>query len=36
MDHEKVLCNHRVKVLAELAPSFEALVQSTINLANRA
>src|SRR5215467_13774264 len=35
IDQEEILCNYRVKVVAELAPSFEALVQSTINLANR-
>jgi len=35
IDHEEILCHYRVKVVAELAPSFEALVQSTINLANR-
>lgn len=36
IDHEEILCNYKVKVVAELAPSFEALVQSTIDLANRA
>lgn len=36
IDHEEILCNHRVKLVAELAPSFEDLVQSTIDLANRA
>jgi hypothetical protein len=35
IDHEEILCNYRVKVVAELAPSFEALVQRTIDLANR-
>ena len=34
IDHEEILCNHRIKVVAEFAPSFEALVQSTIDLAN--
>ena len=34
IDHEEILCNYRIKVVAELAPSFEALVQSTIDLAN--
>jgi hypothetical protein len=36
IDHEEILCNYRVKVLGELAPSFEALVQSTIDLAGQA
>lgn len=36
IDHEEILCNHKVKVGAELASSFEALVQGTIDLANRA
>ncbi len=35
IDHEEILCNRRVKVLAELAPSFEALVLQTIEAANR-
>jgi len=30
IDHEEILCNFRVKVVAELAPSFEALVLQTI------
>jgi len=34
IDHEEILCNFRVKVVAELAPSFQSLVQSTIDLAN--
>jgi hypothetical protein len=34
IDHEEILYNYRIKVVAELAPSFEALVQSTIDLAN--
>jgi hypothetical protein len=36
IDHEEILCNYKVKVVAELAPSFEALVQSTIELAKGA
>lgn len=36
IDHEEILCHQKVKVVAELAPSFEALVQGTIDLANRA
>jgi hypothetical protein len=35
IDDEEILCNNRVKVVAELAPSFEVLVQNTIDLANR-
>ena len=30
IDHEEILCNYRVKVVAEIAPSFENLVQQTI------
>src|ERR1700739_655296 len=33
IDHEEILCNYRVKVVAELAPSFEALVLQTIEVA---
>ena len=33
IDHEEILCNNRVKVVAELAPSFEELVRQTIRLA---
>ena len=33
IDHEEILCNYRVKVVAELAPSFEALVLQTIGAA---
>lgn len=36
IDHEEILCNLRIEVVAELALSFEALVQGTIDLANRA
>jgi hypothetical protein len=35
IDHEEILCNDRIRVVAELAPSFEALAQDTIALANR-
>jgi hypothetical protein len=34
IDHEEILCNRRVKVVAELAPSFEQLVLQTIERAN--
>lgn len=33
IDHEEILCNNRVKVVAELAPGFEELVWQTIRLA---
>jgi hypothetical protein len=33
IDHEEILCNHRVKVVAELAPSFERLMLQTIERA---
>lgn len=33
IDHEEILCNYRVKVVAELAPSFRSLVEKTIELA---
>jgi hypothetical protein len=36
IDHEEILCNNRVKVVAELAPSFYQLVQQTIERANKA
>lgn len=35
IDHEQILCNNRVKVVAELAASFEDLVLQTIDLARR-
>jgi len=35
IDHEEILCNYRVKVVAELAPNFEALVLETIKAANK-
>jgi hypothetical protein len=34
IDHEEILCNYRIKVVAELAPSFEVLVQRTIESAS--
>ena len=36
IDHEEILCNYKVREVAELAPSFEALVQGTIELADSA
>jgi hypothetical protein len=33
IDHEEILCNNRIKVVAELAPSFQQLVENTIQLA---
>lgn len=36
IDHEEILCNWRVKVVAELAPSFEQLMIQTIEQANSA
>jgi hypothetical protein len=36
MDHEEILCNNRIKVVAELAPSFYQLVLQTIALAEKA
>jgi hypothetical protein len=33
IDHEEILCNDRVKVVAELAPSFEQLIRRTIERA---
>jgi hypothetical protein len=35
IDHEEILCNNRVKVVAELAPSFHQLVLQTIELAEK-
>ena len=35
LDHEEILCNERIKVVAEIAPTFEHLVKTTIELANR-
>lgn len=36
IDHEEILCNYRVKVVAELAPSFYQLVLETIERAKEA
>jgi hypothetical protein len=36
IDHEEILCNNRVKVVAELAPSFYQLILQTIELAKKA
>ncbi len=33
--HEQILCNNRVEIVAELAPSFEQLMLDTIDRANR-
>jgi len=33
IDHEEILCNYRIEVVAELAPSFRALVLQTIERA---
>jgi hypothetical protein len=35
IDHEQILCSDRVKVVGEIAPSFEHLVVRTIDQANR-
>ena len=35
IDHEEILCNERVKVVADLAPTFEQLVVQTIDRASR-
>ena len=34
IDHEEILCNNRIKLVAELVPSFEHLVRQTIDQAN--
>jgi hypothetical protein len=34
IDHEEILCNDRVQVVAELAPSFERLMERTIEEAS--
>jgi len=33
IDHEEILCNYHVEVIAELAPSFEQLMLDTIRIA---
>jgi hypothetical protein len=35
LDHEEILCNERIRVVAKLAPSFEQLVRQTIEAAAR-
>jgi hypothetical protein len=35
IDHEEILCNNRIKLVAELAPSFRHLVLQTIEQAHR-
>jgi len=35
IDHEEILCNYRVKVVKELAPSFEDLVRQTVSVAEK-
>jgi hypothetical protein len=35
IDHEEILCHNRIKVVAELAPSFYQLVLQTIDRANK-
>jgi len=35
IDHEQILSNDRVKIVAELAPSFEQLMLRTIDKANQ-
>ena len=36
LDHEEILCNYRIKVVSEIAPSFRALVLQTIERASAA
>lgn len=35
IDHEEILCNNRLKVVSEIAPSFEDLMQHTIETASK-
>jgi len=35
LDHEEILCNQRIKVVAQLALNFEQLVKTTVEAANR-
>jgi hypothetical protein len=35
IDHEEILCNERLKVVSELAPTFKSLVLRTIDAANQ-
>jgi hypothetical protein len=34
IDHEQILCNYQIRIVAELAPSFEQLIIETINRAD--
>ena len=36
IDHEGILCNNRIRIMTELAPSFEQLVRETIARATKA
>ena len=33
--HEEILCNNRIRVAADIAPSFEELMMHTIDQANQ-
>ena len=35
LNHEEILCNNRIKVVSELAASFEQLVRNTIERAGQ-
>ncbi|MGC2420758.1 MAG: hypothetical protein WA405_03810, partial [Candidatus Acidiferrales bacterium] len=35
IDHEEILCNNRLRIVAELSPSFEGLVKAVIDRADR-
>ena len=35
IDHEEILCNYRLKIVAELAPTFESLVMRVIEAAEK-
>jgi len=35
LDHEEILCNERIRVVKKLAPSFQQLVEQTIQSASR-
>jgi|SRR6185437_1530910 len=35
IDHQEILCNNHLKIVSELAPSFEQLVLQTIDQANK-
>jgi hypothetical protein len=34
IDHEEILCNYRIKVVSEIAPSFRALVLQAVERAS--